>query len=93
MINELKSEEARMVDSMQLNILTLERNSVLVARLAKNSGYDLDELQSLKKSLQNIFPNHQIFVWWDDIEFMAINDKSYSAERMSLVNETTPNYY
>ena len=93
MINELRSEEARVIDPMQLNTLTLERNSVLVARLAKNSGYDLEELQSLKQRLQNIFPNHQIFVWWDDIEFMAINDKGYNAERMSLVNETASNYY
>ena len=71
---------------------TLERNSVLVARISRDSGYDLEELQAIKKHLQNVFPLHQILVWYDDIEFTVIHDKAYPSERMSQVNDS-PNYY
>ena len=93
MIHESDLKDIQLPDLKTLNELTLEKNSVLVARVEKNSGYDFGELQSLKNYLQKIFPNHSIFVWWDDIEFMAIHDKSYNAERMSMVNESTSNYY
>ena len=86
MINELKSEEARVVDPMQLNILTLERNAVLVARVAKKSGYDYEELSALRKILKDVFPNHEVFVWYDDIDFVTIHDNGYPSERMSRVN-------
>ena len=46
------------VTSLNLNTLTLERNSVLVARLSKDSGYDLDELRGLRKMLKETFPCH-----------------------------------
>ena len=90
MINTMSPE--LQIDKMQLNTLTLERNTVLVARLSRDSGYDLTELQSLRDTLKAIFPNHLVFVWWDDIDFMAIQDNSYNPERMSLVNDST-NYY
>ena len=87
-----KYYEAPNLAPMQLNTLTLERNSVLVVRVSKESGYDIGEMQALKKHLQDIFPHHSVFLWWDDIEFMAIKDGAYTPERMSLVNETQ-NYY
>ena len=80
------------LEHLKINTLTLERNAVLVVRLDKNSGYDLSELQSLREYLKKIFPTHEVFVWWDDIDFMAIYDHGYAPERMSVVNETQ-NYY
>ena len=87
-----KGHEAPNVLPMQLNTLTLERNSVLVARFSKNSGYDLDELKELRKMLKEAFPCHQIIVWYDDVDFMAINDNGYKPERLIGLNEDS-NYY
>lgn len=93
MINELRSEEARIVDPMHLNTLTLERNTVLIARVAKKNGYDYEELSALRNKLKDIFPHHQVFVWWDDIDFVTIHDNNYPPERMSLVNNDNPYGY
>jgi hypothetical protein len=80
------------IASTQFNTITLERNSVLVARFSKDSGYDLDELEYLRKLLKETFPCHQVIVWYDDVDFMVINDKGYKAERLTGLNEDS-NYY
>ena len=77
---------------MQINTLTLERNSVLVIRIDKNGGYDFAELEALQRSVKKIFPNHEVFVCYDDIDFMAIHDKGYKAERLDNLNDSS-NYY
>lgn len=89
-----KSEfyEAPNLAPMQLNTLTLERNAVLVARLSRNSGYDFEELNILKRTLQDCFPNHNVFIWYDDIDFTVINDNGYKPERIATINDTS-NYY
>jgi hypothetical protein len=92
MVKGMNGETAPSATPMQLNTLTLERNAVLVARVAKDSGYDFEELRALRKSLQDIFPTHQVFVWYDDMDFMAIHDKGYAPERMSVINDAS-NYY
>lgn len=76
----------------QLNTLTLERNSVLIARFSKDSGYDLDELKELRKMLKETFPCHQVLVWYGDVDFMVINDNGYKPERLIGLNEDS-NYY
>lgn len=76
----------------QLNTLTLERNSALIVRFAKDSGYDLSELQMLRQQLMNIFPDHPVFVWYDDIDFTVIHDKACKPERLEHLNDTS-NYY
>lgn len=76
----------------QLNTLTLERNSVLVARFSKDSGYDIDELHALRKALKEMFPCHSVLVWYDDVDFMAINDKGYTPPRLEGLNDDS-NYY
>ena len=88
----LYNQLAPKVDSVQLNTISLERNSTLVVRVSKDSGYDLDELRVLKQDLENIFPNHPIFIWYDDIEFITIHDKGYKPERLDNLNDAT-NYY
>ena len=76
----------------KLNALTLERNTVLVARVSKDSDYGIDELRTLREALKCIFPNHEVFVWYDDLEFMAIHDKGYTAPSLEGINATS-NYY
>ena len=95
MINysELPAMSAQTADPMQLNTLTLERNSVLVARVSRNSGYDLNELQTLKEYLVKTFPLHTVFVWWDDIEFSAITDKAYKESMTEVANYEPSSYY
>ena len=91
MIKELDIKDAQLGAPMQLNTLTLERNSVLVARIPKDGFYDYDAMQALYKALETRFPCYQILVVYDDVEFMAINDKGYAPERITC-NETS-NYY
>ena len=88
----LYNQLAPKIDSMQLNAISLERNSALIVRVSRDSGYDVDELRMLKQNLMNIFPNHPIFIWYDDIDFMAIHDKGFKPERLENLNDTT-NYY
>ena len=91
-----KSEfyEASDLASMQLNTLTLERNSVLVARIPKNSGYDMSLLQDLRKTLKEAFPYHQVIVWYDDVDFMAIHDNGYPQKGLEGINnDDSSNYY
>lgn len=76
----------------KLNALTLERNTVLVARVSKDSGYCIDDLRGLREALKCAFPNHEVFVWYDDVEFMAIHDKGYTAPNLEGLNATS-NYY
>lgn len=78
------------VSQIQLNTLTLERNAVLVARLSKDGGYDYKDMENIKRSLKEAFPNHTVLLTYDDIDFMAIEDKGYKAER--IINDTS-NYY
>ena len=93
MIKEMNAS-AQNIDSMQLHTLTLERNAVLVARVKRDSGYDLEELQVLKESLAKTFPLHTIFVWWDDIDFTAITDKAYKESMTEVARyEPSSNYY
>lgn len=79
-------------NAMQLDTITLERNSALIVRVSKDSGYELSELQMLRQTLINLFPNHPVFVWYDDIDFMTIHDKGFKPERLDNLNDTT-NYY
>lgn len=88
-----KFYEEQNLAPMQLNTLTLERNSVLVARVPKNSGYDMSMLQELRKTLKEAFPCHQVIVWYDDVDFMAIHDNGYPQERLEGINNDTSNYY
>lgn len=88
----LYNQLAPKVDSVQLNTISLERNSTLVVRVSKDSGYTLDELQILKQNLMNIFPNHSIFIWYDDIDFMTIHDKGIKPERLDNLNDTSSYY-
>jgi len=87
-----KYYEAPNLASMQLNTLTLERNAVLVARISRNSGYDFEKLNTLKRTLQDCFPNHNVFIWYDDIDFTVINDNGYKSERIATINDSQ-NYY
>ena len=77
---------------MKLNALTLERNTVLIARVSKDSGYCIDDLRGLREALKCAFPNHEVFVWYDDVEFMAIHDKGYTVPSLESLNATS-NYY
>jgi len=86
----LKYHEAPNILPVQLNTLTLERNSVLVARLSKDGGYDFEDMKNIKRSLEEAFPNHTVLLIYDDIDFMAIEDKGYKVER--IINDTS-NYY
>jgi len=42
--------------------------------------------------LKETFPCHQVIVWYDDVDFMVINDNGYKAERLTGLNEDS-NYY
>ena len=92
MIKELKIDEAQQAAPMQLDTLTLERNSVLVARIPQNGFYDCDMMQALYKSLKDRFPMHQILICYDDVEFMAIHDKGYMPERITCNDENPYGY-
>ena len=92
MIKELKIDEAQQAAPMQLNTLTLEKNSVLVARIPKNDFYDCEMMQALYKALKDRFPMHHVLVWYDDVEFMAINDKGYMPERITCNDENLYGY-
>ena len=85
--------DAPVATPMQLNTLTLERNTVLIARVSKSAGYDMAELQALRDALKNTFPCHNVFVWYDDIEFMAVHDNGYKPEGLIGLNNETSNYY
>lgn len=76
----------------RVSTLTLERNSTLIARFSRDSGYSIDELQELRRMLRDTFPNHQVIVWYDDVDFLVINDKGYPSERLYGVNENTSYY-
>lgn len=76
----------------RVNTLTLERNSTLIARFSRDSGYSIDELQDLRRMLRDAFPNHQVIVWYDDVDFLVINDKGYPSERLYGVNEDKSYY-
>ena len=91
MIKELDIKDAQLGTPMQLNTLTLEKNSVLVARIPKNDFYDCEMMQALSKALKDRFPMHQVLVWYDDVEFMAIHDHGYPPERITC--NDTENYY
>ena len=92
MIKELKIDEAQQVAPMQFNTLTLEKNSVLVARIPQNGFYDCEMMQALYKALKDRFPMHQILVLYDDVEFMAIHDKGYKPERITCNDENPYGY-
>ena len=77
---------------LQLDTLTLEKNSVLVVRIPKNDFYNFEVIQDLYKALKDRFPMHQVFVWYNDVEFMVINDHGYPPERITC-NDETSNYY
>ena len=49
-------------------------------------------MQILYKSLKDRFPMHQILVWYDDVEFMAIHDKGYAPERITCNDENPYGY-
>lgn len=85
-------ETAPVVDLKQLNTLTLERNSVLIARVPRDGWYEVSTLQTLYQSLKAAFPNHTVFVWYDDVDFMAIHDKSYAGPSLEGINDIS-NYY
>lgn len=98
MINVFPNEEPKVevIPQMQINSLTLDRNSTLVVRVSRESGYDYEELQEIYKSFKDRFPLHQIFVWYDDIDFMVINDNAYKPERITELNHDenySQNYY
>ena len=57
-----------------VSTLTLERNATLIARVSRDSGYGIDELQNLRRMLKDTFSNHQVLVWYDDVDFLVIND-------------------
>ena len=92
MIKELDIKDAQLGTPMQLNTLTLEKNSVLVARIPKNDFYDWEMMQALSKVLKDRFPMHQVLVWYDDVEFMAIHDKGYMPERITCNDENPYGY-
>ena len=91
-IHPCVDNEPPSVAPLNMNTLTLERNSVLIARFSKDSAYDLDELRELRKMLKEVFPCHQVIVWYNDVDFMVINDNGYKAERLTGLNEDS-NYY
>ena len=74
----------------QLNTLTLEHNSVLIARFSKDSRYDVEDFETIRRMLKDAFPCHTVLLMYDDIELTAVNDKAYKAER--IPNDTS-NYY
>ena len=82
---------AQQVESIPLKTLTLEKNSVLIALVPKDSFYDGDMLQALYKGLTDRFPCHSVFVWYNDIEFAVIHDNGYPPERISC--NDTQNFY
>ena len=84
--------QAPIIAPSQLHTLTLERNAVLVARVSKDSGYDLSMLQELRRALKEMFPCHQVFVWYDDVEFMAIQDKGYQPASLEGINASETYY-
>ena len=86
-----KYYEAPDLAAMQLNTLTLERNAVLIVRIPKDGGYDLQDFESLKRIFEGTFPNHAVLFMYNDIELMAIEDKGYKAERIEV--NATQNYY
>lgn len=92
MIKQFDAELAQQGTPMQLNTLTLEKNSVLVARIPNNDFYDCDTMQALYEALKDRFPMHQILVWYDDVEFMAIHDKGYMPERITCNDENPYGY-
>ena len=92
MIKEFGRQDAQQATSMQLDTLTLEKNSVLVARIPQNGFYDCEMMQGLYKALQDRFPRHQILVCYDDVEFMAIHDKGYAPERITCNDENPYGY-
>jgi hypothetical protein len=93
MIKEFKAEEAQIGDPIRLDTLTLEKNSVLIARVPNDGFYDAEMLQCLHKGLQNKFPCHSVFVWYNDVDFMVIHDKGYKSERITCNDDDSSNYY
>ena len=92
MIKEFEVGDAQQATPMQFNTLTLEKNSVLVARIPQNGFYDCEAMQIIYKALKDRFPMHQILVCYDDIEFMVIHDKGYRPERITCNDENLYGY-
>ena len=92
MIKQMNPEDMRDSHPYALDTLTLEKNSVLVARVPHNEFYDAEMLQSLYTALTKRFPCHNVLVWYDDVDFMAIHDKAYAPERITC-NDDSTNYY
>lgn len=90
MIKSLDSKECN-PQPESLSTLTLERGSVLVARVKRSDFYDSEMLKALYDNLCKKFPCHTVFVWYDDVEFMAIHDKYYEPKEVPI-NDFT-NYY
>ena len=93
MINSYKdNSEDINISPLSMNTLTLEPNSVLIVRLSKDGRYDMEDFQRMYNNLKEKFPLHSIFMCYDDVEFMAIHDKAFKPERITL-NDDTQNYY
>lgn len=90
MIKSLDSKECN-PQPESLSTLTLERGSVLIARVKRSDFYDCEMLQALYNGLCKKFPCHNVFVWYDDVEFMVINDKACEPKEVPI-NDST-NYY
>lgn len=90
MIKNFDSKEYNLQPE-NLSTLTLERGSVLVVRVKRSDFYNSEMLKALYDNLCRKFPCHTVFVWYDDVEFMAIHDKSYELQEVPI-NDTS-NYY
>ena len=80
MIESYEPKKAPEPSSVRSDILTLQRDSVIVLRCSFDH-YDLDEMNTLRDYYQQIFPNNRVCVMFDNIDIEVIHDKSLKKAR------------
>ena len=78
------------VSLLQPMALTLERNATLIIRVPRDEGYDVEHCRAIREVFKKAFPEHNVIIVYNDLEFLTIEDKSTYMER---ITDDSSNYY
>ena len=48
---------------------------MLIVRIPKDGGYDFQDFDGFSRTFNEAFPSHRVLFTYNDIDFMAIEDK------------------